>query len=188
MIYQSFLFLFVITVCYSALANKNPQMRENKTNNTFHSTQNHQNPTLDIEPTSHTLIVQTALKTWTLTYSKKQVAINGYMMDLSLKRKKCNTHIIDRFNKTIQKIIKTNQKHLTKNLKLENQTKETLQITLDGKIYFTNGRLKPGAIFLSLPGEILRMKWEENLNCEQKTTYTQNKVIEDGAKNYEFFD
>ena len=111
------------------------------------------------------LIVKTALKQFTLTYSKKQVAITGYMMDLSLDRKKCNAHIIDRFNQDIKKIIRTNKKALLK--KNSKKNIETLQVSIAGKIYFIRGRSKAGAIFLSLPREIVRMKWEERLNCEK---------------------
>ncbi len=112
-----------------------------------------------------TLIVKVAFKQFTLTYSKKQVAITGYMMDLSLDRKKCNAHIIDRFNQDIKKIIRTNKKALLK--KNSKKNIETLQVSIAGKIYFVRGRSKAGAIFLSLPREIVRMKWEERLNCEK---------------------
>ena len=115
----------------------------------------------------HTIIVQTALKKFTLIYNINQVTIKGYMMDLSLKRKKCNTHIIDRFNQDIKNMIKANKKILQNTWKGKKSI-EILEVQVEGQSYFVNGRSPTGLQFLSLPKEITRMKWEEKFNCEKK--------------------
>ena len=126
--------------------------------------------------TPHTLVVQTALKKLTLTYSKKQVAIKSYMMDLSMKRKKCNAHIIDRFNRDIKKMIKTNRKALKKTHGKKKGI-ETLEVQISGQKYFVAGRSEAGVRFLSLPREVIRMKWEEKLNCDKKPKPKKKKKI-----------
>ena len=125
--------------------------------------------------TPHTLIVSTALKKFTLTYNRKQVAIKGYMMDLSMKRKKCNAHIIDRFNQDIKKMLKTNKKSLKKNMERQKKGIETLEVQIGSQTYFLDGRSGAGLRFLSLPREITRMKWEEKLNCDKKKTKANKK-------------
>ena len=123
--------------------------------------------TLSKKVRSHTWIVKTALKQFTLTYNRNKVAIQGYMMDLSLQRKKCSAHILDRFNKDMKTFISTHKQGLKKNLTWK-KTIETLEIQIDGENYFLKGRSPAGMAFLSLPREITRMKWEEKLNCEKK--------------------
>ena len=130
---------------------------------------------------SKTLIVKTALKSFVLTYSKKRVAIKGYQMDLSLDRKKCNAHIIERFNKETTQLIKDALK--SKEMKNTVKKKEinTVEIQMEGKSYFTQFSSKVAQTFLYYPKEVLRMKWEEKFNCEKKkkqsTKQKKNKKI-----------
>lgn len=116
---------------------------------------------------SETLIVRTALKYFVLTYSKEKVAIKGYQMDLSLDRKKCNAHIIDRFNKETTQLIR---ELLKKKMKSTVKKKEidTVEIRIQGKSYFTKFSSRIAQTFLYYPKEVLRMKWEEKFNCEKK--------------------
>ncbi|MDE0518941.1 MAG: hypothetical protein OXH36_05235 [Bdellovibrionales bacterium] len=120
------------------------------------------------EQDSKTLVVKTALKYFVLMYSKNRVAIKGHQLDLSLDRKKCNTHIIDRFNKEISQII--NDIFRKKELKTTVKEKEinTVEISMEGKSYFIPFSSRVGQTFLYFPKEILRMKWEEKLNCQKK--------------------
>ncbi|MDE0119622.1 MAG: hypothetical protein OXM55_06415 [Bdellovibrionales bacterium] len=123
---------------------------------------------------SKTLIVKTALKYFVLTYSKNRVAIKGHQLDLSLDRKKCNTHIIDRFNKEISQII--NDIFKKKELQTAVKKKEinTVEISMEGKSYFTKFSSRVGQTFLYFPKEILRMKWEEKFNCQKEKKPSTN--------------
>ena len=117
---------------------------------------------------SKTLIVKTAFKQFTLTYNKNEIAIKGHQLDLSLNRKKCNAHILDRFNKEIIQIIRDALKK--KEMKTTNKKKEidTVEIQVEGKSYFVKFASQIGQTFLHFPKEILRMKWEEKFNCTKQ--------------------
>ena len=117
---------------------------------------------------SKTLIVKTALKQFTLTYNKDAIAIKGPQLDLSLNRKKCNTHIMDRFNREIIQTIKEALKK--KEMKTTSKKKgiNTVEIQIEGKTYFVKLSSRIGQTFLHLPKEVLRMKWEEKFNCTKK--------------------
>lgn len=117
---------------------------------------------------SKTLIVRTALKHFVLTYSNKKVSIKGYQMDLSLDRKKCNAHIIDRFNTETSQIIREALKSKEMKNTVKKKEIDTVEIQIEGKSYFTKYSSKIGQTFLYYPKEALRMKWEEKLNCENK--------------------
>ena len=116
-----------------------------------------------------TLIVRTALKHFVLTYNKNRVAIKGYQMDLSLDRKKCNAHIIDRFNKETTQLIREALKSKEMKSTVKKKEIDTVEIQIQGKSYFTKFSSKIAQTFLYYPKEVLRMKWEEKFNCEKKT-------------------
>ena len=117
---------------------------------------------------SKTLIVRTALKHFILTYSKKRVAIKGHQLDLSLDRKKCNVHIIDRFNKETTQIIREALKSKEMKNTVKKKEIDTVEIQIEGKSYFTKFSSKIAQTFLYYPQEVIRMKWEEKFNCEKK--------------------
>ena len=114
---------------------------------------------------SNLLIVKTTFKKFTLTYNKDTVAIKGKQLNLSLNRKKCNAHILDRFNKEITQTIKNALKK--KEMKTTNKKKgiDTIEIQIEGKSYFVKFESQIGQTFLYFPKELSRMKWEEKFNC-----------------------
>ena len=118
---------------------------------------------------SKTLIVKTALKQFILTYNGNRVAIKGHQLDLSLDRKKCNAHIITRFNKEITQIIRDALKKKEMKSTIKKKEIDTVEIQIAGKSYFTQFSSQIGQTFLYFPKEILRMKWEEKFNCQKKT-------------------
>ena len=141
------------------------------------ATQHHQSKKSNVVKTKYQkIIVKTHLKKFTLTYNRKKVRIEGYMMNLSLNRKKCNSHIIDRFNQDIKKIIRKYKKDLKKEWKGKKNI-ATLKVHLRGRQYFLNGDSKAGMVFLAIPKEIIRMKKEEKLNCPTKKTVTQKNPL-----------
>ena len=111
---------------------------------------------------NQTLIISTLFKQFTLTYSESAVAIKGYKLDLSLQRKECNAHIINRFYKEmsdfIQKWIKST---------LNDKQEKGVSVQIEEERYFFDNQSEAGNVLLSLPNEILRMKWEEKFNCKK---------------------
>ena len=98
-----------------------------------------------------TLIVRTALKHFVLTYNKNRVAIKGYQMDLSLDRKKCNAHIIDRFNKETTQLIREALKSKEMKSTVKKKEIDTVEIQIQGKSYFTKFSSKIAQTFLYYP-------------------------------------
>ncbi len=120
---------------------------------------------------SQTIIVQSAFKTFTVTYSRNIISVKGRRLDFSLKRKKCNAHILDQFNEDIDKFIRT---QILENQKLKKPPAKpaepitTVEVKIEGESRFVDGNTESGYIFMALPKEFLRMKWEEKLSCEKK--------------------
>ena len=117
---------------------------------------------------SQTLTVKTTLKQYTLKHDKNKISIKGYQLDLSLSRKRCNAHIINRFNNELTKFIKEQIKTNTLQKIVEKVSIETVEVHIDREIYFINAKSKAGSAFLFLPNEIIRMKWEEKIECSKK--------------------
>lgn len=126
---------------------------------------------------SKTLTVRTALKQFVLTYNKNRIAIKGYQMDLSLDRKKCNTHIIDRFSKETTQLIREALKSKEMKNTVKQKEIDTVEIQIEGKSYFTKFASKVAQTFLYYPKEVLRMKWEEKFNCEKKKKVKKKKNL-----------
>lgn len=123
-----------------------------------------------------TLKVSTALKHFTVTYNENRVAVKGHQVDLNLDRKECNAHIIKRFNKETDSFIKDFLKKREKNRLVEKAAIDTVEVQIQGKGYFTPSSSSIGRIALYFPQEILRMKWEEKLNCEKNTKKNTKKI------------
>ena len=117
---------------------------------------------------SKILIVKTALKYFVLNYGKNRVDIKGHQMDLSLDRKKCNAHIIDRFNKETAQLIRDALKNKEIKSTIKKKEIDIVEIQIEGKSYFIKFSSQIGQTLLYYPKEILRMKWEEKFNCEAK--------------------
>ena len=115
-----------------------------------------------------TLIVKTVLKNITLTYNRNTVAITAHQMDLSLDRKECNAHIIDRFNQEITLLIEEAVTREELKATMENPEIHTIEVQIDKVSYFTSLSTPIARVLLYLPKEIMRMKWEEKLNCDTR--------------------
>ena len=119
-----------------------------------------------------TLIVKTVPKNITVTYNRNTVAIKIHQMDLSLYRKECNAHIIDRFNQEITLLIEEAFTREELKTTMENPEIRTIEVQIDNVSYLTSFSTPIAKALLYLPKEIMRMKWEEKFNCntsEQKS-------------------
>lgn len=103
--------------------------------------------------------VQTGLKRFTLTYSRKSIHIKGHLLDLNLDRKKCNAHILDQFKRSMML--------LTRNLKKLKKTDSSLNVRVyfSGQSYSLKSNSKLASRIISLPLEVQRMKFEEKFIC-----------------------
>ena len=105
---------------------------------------------------------------YTLKFNKYSVSIRGRGMDLSLKKRECNTHVIDRFDSEIRDLIG----RLMLEYSPDNERKYIppyldIWVEINSRVYKFNNRSKGGRFFLAIPDEIIRMKWEEKFNCSQ---------------------
>ena len=109
-----------------------------------------------------TLTVKAPFKTMTLNYDQKKISLKGYQLDLSLKRKNCNGHILDRFKWKMEKLLES------KTLLKTRTEKESLEIQFNGRKLFAPPRSKEAMLLLNLPIEVQRMKLEGIFVCRKK--------------------
>ena len=114
-----------------------------------------------------TLVVKTQFRQFTLNLDTNKIAIKGHGLDLSLEKKPCNAHIIDRFHKEIADFIQKQKAGKNLKTKIKNHNIKTISVQLQGKTYFVDGNSNSGKLWLVLPNEFSRMKWEEKFNCDK---------------------
>ena len=105
---------------------------------------------------------------FTLIYNRRKVAIDGMRMRLSLTRRECNAHILDRFNSDMARLIGDFTRRHSAGLEATEYFMMDLGIQIDGDHYLWSDDVRTGQNFLHIPGEIHRMKWEEKLNCSRE--------------------
>lgn len=108
------------------------------------------------------LIVRAPFKTITLNYDRRNISLTGHQLDLSLKRKKCNGHILDRFRRQMEGLLKS------KSFKEKRNEKASLEIQVGVRRLFVPFRSKEAQFLLNLPIEIKRMKLEGIFICRRK--------------------
>lgn len=104
---------------------------------------------------------------FTLIYNRRKVAIDGMRMRLSLTRRECNAHILDRFNADMARLIGDFTRRHNAGLETTEYFMMDLRIQIDGNYYVWSDDVRTGHDFLHLPREIHRMKWEEKFNCSR---------------------
>ena len=102
---------------------------------------------------------------FTLIYNRRKVAIDGMRMRLSLTRRECNAHILDRFKSDMATLIGDFTRKYGAGLDTAEYLMMDLRIRIDGKNYIWSDSVRTGHDFLHLPREIHRMKWEEKFAC-----------------------
>ena len=104
---------------------------------------------------------------FTLIFDRTKVAIDGNRIRLNLTRRKCNAHVIDRFNTEMAGLIKEFTRKYSAGFETTEHDMMDLRIRIDGKNFVWSDSVRTGRLFLRLPGEIHRMKLEEWLNCSR---------------------
>ncbi len=103
--------------------------------------------------------VQDGRRKFLLTITEDQVRYKDELTTLSLTKKDCNSHLITRLQRKIDKFFKRPL--------LEDSRQEFLKIKVDGKQFFEPRFGDRAVFFLSLPEEVKKLKLEESLNCEK---------------------
>ena len=109
-----------------------------------------------------TLKLRAPFKTMTLNYSQKKISLKGYRLGLNLKRKNCNGYILDRFERQMEKLLKS------KALRQKRIEKESLEIQIGKRKFFAPPRSREARLLLNLPLEVQRMKLEGMFICRKK--------------------
>ena len=102
---------------------------------------------------------------FSLAYSRDRITIDGLRMRLSVTRRECNAHILDRFNSEMSKLVTKFIRETKFGPKKDGYVMMDLKIEIDEETYISSDDLKMGRSFAHLPEEIVRMKWEEKFNC-----------------------
>lgn len=102
---------------------------------------------------------------FTLIYNRRKIAIDGIRMRLSLTRRECNAHILDRFHSNMTRLIREFIRRHSTGLETTEYFMMDLRIQIDGDHYIWSDDVRTGHEFLHLPEEIHRMKWEEKFIC-----------------------
>ena len=102
---------------------------------------------------------------FSLVYNREKISIDGGRLRLSLTRRDCNAHILDRFKTEMRKLVKMFIREHGAEPPKGQYFMMDLVIEIDGRNYISSDDLPPGRSVLHLPEEVLRMKWEEQFNC-----------------------
>lgn len=111
--------------------------------------------------TAKDIVIEDGHRKFELTLSHKLgtylVTYKDELTSLTLAKKKCNAHILERLNKRFDKLLERPF--------LEDPRPEFLKIKIDGKQFY-GPRFGDRAVYLlSFPEEIKKLKIEEGFNC-----------------------
>ena len=114
---------------------------------------------IDLQAKEITVISRNA--NYNLTIDKNEnISLKGHLINLNMKKNKCNSHIVFDFGEKIEKIINTG-------FVSKKKGKIFFKTVLNGKIYYESYSSKRGQAFLKIPREMQRMKIEENILCDR---------------------
>lgn len=107
------------------------------------------------------MMVISRQSTFKLKYDAGLVSLKGPQVDLSLTRTECNSDIIEVFIIRLNSVLKSSPLQ-------KSGAPEYFKFILDGEEYYESLHSKRGALLLTLPKELQRMKLEEEALCETK--------------------
>lgn len=104
------------------------------------------------------MVVEDGHLKYKLAFDDNKLVYQNEVMDISLQKKECNRHIIERMNKKLN--------HFLEQPFLDDTRPGFLKITLDKKVGY-EPRFGDRAIFLiQINQEIKKLKIEESFNCK----------------------
>ena len=86
---------------------------------------------------------------FTLIFNRTKIAIDGIRMRLSLTRRKCNAHVIDRFNSEMAGLIKKFTRQYSAGFETTEYGMMDLRIRIDGKNFVWSDSVRTGQLFSS---------------------------------------
>ena len=95
---------------------------------------------------------------YNLHYTMDSVSYTGTHVELSLKKKTCNEHLLKRFNLLMDKV-------LTQKLSTT-EGAHSYKLTIDKKIYFESKATTRATFFKNFDKFFKQIKTEEYVNCE----------------------
>lgn len=111
------------------------------------------------------------IKRFTLHYNSETVAIEAPTMRLSLTKRPCNAHIIDRFGWTMGKLVRQLTGRYSTAINTWEYTMSGLSVLVGDVLYVSHKGQRIGRQFCLIPDEVLRMKWEEKFNCSPQDDF-----------------
>jgi hypothetical protein len=103
------------------------------------------------------LVIEDGHRKYELTIAQKLITYKDELTSLTLAKKKCNAHILERLNKRFDKLLEQPF--------LEDARPEFLKVKIDGKQFY-GARFGERAVYLlAFPREIKKLKMEEGFNC-----------------------
>lgn len=106
---------------------------------------------------AHELTVKDRFFTYNLTVEEGFIRFKTMNTNVSIERKKCSAHIIDRFRKQFDRYMKDPLAQV--------QLSNSLEVKLDSTSGFTDKKDNRTRFLRSMPNQIKKMKIEEGLNC-----------------------
>lgn len=95
-----------------------------------------------------------------ISFDKDSVAYSGASVDLSLKKAKCNQHLIAKFNLLMDKM-------LSEELSTTDM-KDSFKLTIDKKVFFESKQTVRAAFFKDFDRLFKQIKTEEFVNCQKQ--------------------
>lgn len=110
----------------------------------------------------NSLAVNADLLNYKLEYNKNIISFDGPSMKINLTTKKCNEHILQEF-------VRTMDNFMHRSTLIKKDSTRFVVYNFNGTITKTDMISEQGQILINaLPNEIMRIKIEEKLNCENQ--------------------
>ena len=99
-----------------------------------------------------------------LTMTDKKIHLSGYLVDLSMKKNKCNTDIMRNFRMDVDKLIRNT-------FLSRKKQKKYLQIIIEKEPFYLSYSSIKSQSFLGLPMKMRKMKIKEKYLCAKVSNY-----------------
>lgn len=106
---------------------------------------------------AHELAVKDRFFTYSLSVEEGFIRFKTMNTNVSLERKKCNAHIIDRFRKQFDRYMKDPLAQV--------QRLNSIEVKLDSTSGYVDKKGNRAKFLRSMPNQIKKLKIEEGLNC-----------------------
>jgi hypothetical protein len=95
---------------------------------------------------------------YNISYDKESVVYSAQLVNLSLKKKECNEHLVEQFNLLMEKML---SEKLSDTL-----NSDSFKITIDNKDFYASKQSPRAVFFRDFDRFFKQIKTEEMVNCE----------------------